>query len=1097
MTRQLVSCPCPGCDGALVTHTIRQNHAARELRHRSTGQKPYRPSSTPFATTVSSTPLVEPPLVPETVYSPILEAAFAPPLLPTAATFTAAAEAAGLSHLQEIEASGEEFLPISVDDWELVLPNLPVDSPNPNEDSADGCTPSVDENDPDPFYVAPAAAQTFPTAREVHPNPAVYMIYLVVLWLHTQFHLPFRACNALLALLALAFQAGGARINPPIRTTLTTVINHLGAEPSIQILPVCPGCLEVFAASTPRNALCTRCSHPLFPNTPTPSQIRHRTAPQNPRPYLQYPTKSLAEQLAALLSVEGVEAEIEKSLNKAKARIPGVYKNIFDGKICQELPTADGSRFFFPSDEAVAAGELRIGVTMGVDWFSYLRSQISASHTSCPISYSLINLPKNLRYRAANLLLAGIMPGPKEANPDQCQRFLRPLINELLRLWKHGVIIATPKYPQGRLVRVALVAVVCDKPAAHKLGGFGSHNHTNFCTMCWITQGMKATPAAFQQNGFPARTDAEHRRLQSEYLKCTTKSARDAFVRKHATRWSELYRLPYFNLCEMIVIDPMHNLFLGVVKTHFYHIWVQLNVLRKTKELRSLHALLSKLKLPAHLGRLPSCIGEPTGGSLTADQWLNFCTIVAPLIIPQLWQEYIPEEVPQELAQHHVQEITAILEAKRAATAAACLNQPICAFLYYGMDIDLDDTARLDTGANDDSDDDSYGLNPTQQKKRRRQQQQERQSTAEEDEAKDNATPPNLHPDDPKNFLKLASAVKILVAHTITEADLTHADTLIREYCWELVDLYGAEVIRPNHHYATHTAQSVRNYGPLHEFWTFLFERLNKVLKSYKTPNHAGGELETSFFREFQRTVQQSRLLSQAAHEPVGSELRQAVTVMYHATADDRGTVQALARELDAARADEGIDFELSAHSEKAQLHPELYFCVLQHLQLRLPNVQLHSFVERAPSTDSIALDTMAVHFNHVIVRDYRFLASSRASHPFSSFAVVRPSTTPNARAWVGELRSIVAVQQPGTKTFHRFGHMRWFRPANTTLDGTVWAQFSPLKVQIWDADKYLEAADCGPENLIDLRDLACHVARLDVVIRGRNYWATIPTGKV
>jgi hypothetical protein len=66
------------------------------------------------------------------------------------------------------------------------------------------------------------------------------------------------------------------------------------------------------------------------------------------------------------------------------------------------------------------------------------------------------------------------MPGPKEANPDQCQRFLRPLVNELLRLWQHGVMIATPKYPQGRLVRVALVAVVCDKPAAYKLGGFGS-----------------------------------------------------------------------------------------------------------------------------------------------------------------------------------------------------------------------------------------------------------------------------------------------------------------------------------------------------------------------------------------------------------------------------------------------------------------------------------------------------------------------------------------------------------------------------------------------------------------------------------------------
>jgi hypothetical protein len=59
----------------------------------------------------------------------------------------------------------------------------------------------------------------------------------------------------------------------------------------------------------------------------------------------------------------------------------------------------------------------------------------------------------------------------------------------------------TPKYPHGWLVCIALVAVVCNKPAAHKLGGFGSHSHTYFCTLCWITQTDKATPKAFVENG--------------------------------------------------------------------------------------------------------------------------------------------------------------------------------------------------------------------------------------------------------------------------------------------------------------------------------------------------------------------------------------------------------------------------------------------------------------------------------------------------------------------------------------------------------------------------------------------------------------------
>lgn len=105
------------------------------------------------------------------------------------------------------------------------------------------------------------------------------------------------------------------------------------------------------------------------------------------------------------------------------------------------------------------------------------------------------------RYRVANLLLSGIMPGPKEQDPDQVQRFIRIFVNELIRLWESGFIMGTPKYPEGRLIRVILVCVICDKPAAHKLGGFGSHSHTFFCTKCWIKQSDKRTAAAYEKNG--------------------------------------------------------------------------------------------------------------------------------------------------------------------------------------------------------------------------------------------------------------------------------------------------------------------------------------------------------------------------------------------------------------------------------------------------------------------------------------------------------------------------------------------------------------------------------------------------------------------
>lgn len=51
--------------------------------------------------------------------------------------------------------------------------------------------------------------------------------------------------------------------------------------------------------------------------------------------------------------------------------------------------------------------------------------------------------------------------------------------------------------------------------------------------------------------------------------------------------------------------------------------------------------------------------------------------------------------------------------------------------------------------------------------------------------------------------------------------------------------------------------------------------------------------------------------------------------------------------------------------------------------------------------------------------------------------------------------------------------------------------------MQIWDFNSYLQATDYGPDFLMELQDIASHVIRMDVVIRGETYWATIPTAKV
>lgn len=57
--------------------------------------------------------------------------------------------------------------------------------------------------------------------------------------------------------------------------------------------------------------------------------------------------------------------------------------------------------------------------------------------------------------------------------------------------------------------------------------------------------------------------------------------------------------------------------------------------------------------------------------------------------------------------------------------------------------------------------------------------------------------------------------------------------------------------MRPNHHYATHTAEFIRDFGPAAGFWSFVFERLNKVLKGTNHNNHSHGTIESTFLKQF------------------------------------------------------------------------------------------------------------------------------------------------------------------------------------------------------------------------------------------------------
>ena len=72
---------------------------------------------------------------------------------------------------------------------------------------------------------------------------------------------------------------------------------------------------------------------------------------------------------------------------------------------------------------------------------------------------------------------------------------------------------------------------------------------------------------------FRYRMDEEHHQLGEDYHQLSTPTARKNFIKEYTTHYSELSCLPYFSLVKQIVIDLMHNLFLGPFPLHLgsYH----------------------------------------------------------------------------------------------------------------------------------------------------------------------------------------------------------------------------------------------------------------------------------------------------------------------------------------------------------------------------------------------------------------------------------------------------------------------------------------------------------------------------------------------
>ncbi|KAG2365895.1 hypothetical protein BDR07DRAFT_1275829, partial [Suillus spraguei] len=285
---------------------------------------------------------------------------------------------------------------------------------------------------------------------------------------------------------------------------------------------------------------------------------------------------------------------------------------------------------------------------------------------------------------------------------------------------------------------------------------------------------------------------------------------------EHGARWTELARLPYFDLVRQTIIDPMHNLLLGIVKTQWYNRWIQNSALRASTDARAgeldmIHKFLASFEAPLWAGKLPLRAGEPAGGSLTADEY-KFAALTAwPIIIPIVWQTFINES-----------------------------------------DKDFESARKHHLKAQEKFNTDFMAWKSRQELPQGSANMRKRGNRSKEDAEPKPPKQPNvrMQRDEPTNLLRLSTALKIFCG---SSCSLNYYPGL---------KSYFKRSMKPNFHWAVHLTQQIRDYGPVYIFWAFLSERLNKVLKSSNSNNWTGGQVEISMMREFMRAAQIDSMVS-------------------------------------------------------------------------------------------------------------------------------------------------------------------------------------------------------------------------------------------
>ena len=328
-------------------------------------------------------------------------------------------------------------------------------------------------------------------------------------------------------------------------------------------------------------------------------------------PLMTYCYCKLEDSLQSLLLDTNFSSECE--LWKSRST-DDCLKDVYDGRVWKRFMDCDGEPFL--------RGEHAYALMINIDWFQPYKH---LTYSVGAIYLSVFNLPRQSRYKLHNICLVGIIPGPCEPELTVNQ-YINPLVAELNEFWiGRELDVRCGAHVHRKVVHCVALCCSCDLPAGRKLCGFLGHSAHLGCSKCkkyFPSSDTGLDYSGFERESWHMRTNDSHRRDVAKLSSCKTKSELRKKESELGCRYSSLLKLPYFDAPTMLVIDPMHCLFLGLAKHFVKKVFLGKNLLSQA-QFDVIQSRVSALTVPSDIGRIPHKIKQ-NFYSFTADQFKNW-----------------------------------------------------------------------------------------------------------------------------------------------------------------------------------------------------------------------------------------------------------------------------------------------------------------------------------------------------------------------------------------------------------------------------------------------------------------------------------------